>query len=380
MGKHVKRSTVVRAAIVPSAAAAVIAAIGAGTSLAEPLTQAAVTDAPPVTQAAVTEAPPATQGAVTTASQPEPVYWAPPGPQYQNIEYRPLENYDYDTNTYAAPQDTYVAPVKVEELHLPVAVEAPTAPILAPRNMIRIGDYLFTRPNWITDTDAARTNNSTAVIEAQVTDAWRSIGVDTTRAERLAAAQIGGTAAGVLGGAAIGAVPGALVGGTIGGIQGAGIGGMVMLPQPLPVVTTGVAGTAAGAVLGGAITAVPGAVIGGAAGLAAGTVYGAGEGGEPTEVTVADVDREAITTDTRNTLAQWDASSPAGQAAANTIRDAAAAAAVVDQQARDWVASQPGGEQVIGRVDTALSDFFENSTPGLAANLISGAVGAGIQA
>lgn len=382
MGKHHKSrvGTVARVAIVPSAAAAVlVAASGAAQAAPNDLpSQGGVTSAPS-TQGGVTSSP-STQGGVTSGpEQPEPVYWVEPPAQYQNIEYQPLEYYDYDTNTYVAPDDYYVAPVQVQDLHLPTYVE-PTAPIIAPRETLRIGDYHVAQPNWVTDEDLARTNNTSAVIEAEVSTLWRSIGIETTRANRLAAAQLGLGAAGAVSGAALGAIPGALLGGTIGGVQGAALGGVVPLPIPiLPEVTTGVAGTAAGAAIGGAITAVPGAVLGGALGVASGTAFGAGDLGEPIEVTAPDIDKPAIAAWTEETLAQWE-TNPAGGAAASAVRDAVAAAPGIDRQARDFVASQPGGDQALEQVDARLATFYTDSTPGVASNMISDAIGTGIQA
>ena len=65
---------------------------------------------------------------------------------------------------------------------------------------------------------------------------------------------------------------------------------------------------------------------------------------------------------------------------ATTVRDTVAAGPAIDRQARDFVAAQPGGEQIIEHVDTALTDFLATTTPGLASSLISDAVGAGIPA
>ncbi|MCL2533096.1 MAG: hypothetical protein FWE39_02930, partial [Nocardiaceae bacterium] len=224
MGKHHKNRAraVARAAIVPSAAAAVlVAASGAAQAAPNQLpSQGGVTSAPS-TQGGVTSSP-STQGGVTSApAQPEPVYWVEPPAEYQNIEYQPLENYDYDTNTYVAPEYDYVAPLQaqVQDLHLPTYVE-PTAPIIAPRETLRLGAYQAPQPNWITDGDLARTNNTSAVIEAQVSTFWRSLGVETTRANRIAAAQIGmGAAGAVLGAAGFGGLA-ALAGGAAGTYNG----------------------------------------------------------------------------------------------------------------------------------------------------------------
>ncbi|QBJ97147.1 hypothetical protein ERC79_15230 [Rhodococcus sp. ABRD24] len=383
MGKHRKSRAraIARAALVPSAAVAVIAA-ATGTASAAPNelpSQGGVTSAP--SQGGVTSAP-STQGGVTSSpAQPEPVYWVEPPAQYQNIEYQPLENYDYDTNTYTQPQNYYVAPIQVQDLHLPTHVD-PTAPIIAPRNTLRLGDFLIAQPNWFTDGDLARTNNTSAIIEAEVATFWRSIGVETPRANRLAAAQIGGGATGAVGGAALVGVPAALAGGTVGGIVGAQIGTIIPLPfviPGLPVVTSGVAGTAIGAAVAGIPAAAVGAVGGAGFGIITGTAFGAGDLGEPREITVPDIDEPAVTAQTQNTLAEWD-STPVGAVAASAIRDVVAAAPGIDQQARDFVAAQPGGEQVLNEVDAGLATFFTDSSLGVASSMISEAVGAGIQA
>lgn len=385
MGRHHRKRTagaVAKVAIVPSAAAAVIvAASGAASAAPNQLpSQGGVTSAPS-TQGGVTSAP-TTQGGVTSApAQPEPVYWVEPPVQYQDIEYQPLEYYDYDTDTYAAPDDYYVAPVRVEDLHLPTYVE-PTAPIIAPRETLRLGTFHAPQPNWITDGDLARTNNTSAVVEAEVSTFWRSLGVETTRANRLAAAQIGGGAVGALAGAALLGVPAALVGGTVGGVQGAAIWGGVDLwfpGGPVVFVTNGVAGTAIGAAVAGVPAAAVGAVVGAVTGTALGTAVGAGDLGEPRDLPIPDVDKAAITAQTQEELAQWEVT-PAGGAVATAVRDGVAAAAGIDRQARDFVASRPGGRQVVEQVDAQLATFFTDSSLGVASNMISDAVGTGIQA
>lgn len=394
MGKHRKSrvSTIARMALVPSAAAAVVvAASGAATAAPNQLPpQGGVTTAPPTqsggadaprTQGGVTSTP-TTQGGVTVApAQPEPVYWVAPPAQYENIEYQPLENYDYGTNTYNAPDDYYVAPLRVEELHLPTYVE-PTAPIIAPRETLRLGTYHVAQPNWITDGDLARTNNTSAVIEAEVSTFWRSLGVETTRANRLAAAQLGMGAAGAIGTAVTWGIPAALVGG--------GIGGYVTAVNPPALVSGigwvpgGVFGTAVGAAIGGIPAALAGAVVGGAAGIQAGTAFGAGDLGEPQEFPAEvrsffnDVDQPAVTTQTQDTLAQW-VTNPVGGVAASAVRDVVAAAPGIDRQARDFVGAQPGGEQLLGQIDAGLTAFVQESSLGVAANMIGEAVGAGVQ-
>ncbi|CAM3133263.1 Insoluble domain protein [Prescottella defluvii] len=379
MGKHRKSRvrTFARAAMVPSAAAAVVvAASGAASAAPDQLpSQGGVTSAPQ-TQGGVTSGP-STQGGVTsTPAQPEPVYWVEPPAQYQNIEYQPLDNYDYDTNTYNAPANYYVAPVQFEELHLPTYVE-PTAPIIAPRETLRVGTYHAPQPNWITDADLARTNNTSAVIEAEVSTFWRSLGVETTRANRLAAAQFGMGAVGAVTTAVAWGVPAALAGGTYGGTitafnPPALVSGIGWVPG-------GVFGTAVGAAVAGIPVALAGAVVGGMAGVQAGTAVGAGDLGEPQDLPISDIDHSAIVAQTQETLAQWEAT-PVGGVAASAVRDAVDAAPGIDRQARDFVSAQPGGTQILDQIDGAINAFVVESSLGVATNMISGAVGDGIQA
>lgn len=380
---HKKRlGAVAKAAIIPSAAAAVIVA-ASGVANAAP---AVLPSQGGVTTAAET---PSSQGGVTTApAQPEQVYWVAPPAEYRNVEYQPLANYDYDTNTYTAP--TYYVPSAWDQsLHLPTYVE-PTAPIIAPRDTLRLGTYQAPQPNWITKGDLDRTNNSSAVIEAQTSTFWRSIGIETTRADRLAAAQVAGGAGGAVLGGAIGGGAGAAVGvATAPGV----LGDVIAVGGPVGVAATAMAGeVVAVPILGvvpmalavdaaavGVPAAVAGAAVGGALGVAAGTYYGAGDLGEPFVGSIPDIDESAITAQTQETLAQWE-STPEGAPVAEAVRDIVAQAPEIDRQAREFVAAQPGGQQVIAQVDTRLSALVAESSLGVAAHMISSAVGAGIQA
>jgi len=330
------------------------------------------------TQGGTTGAPaPEPEAAPVPEAPAEPIYWT--SPPATAPHYAPLPNYDYDTGRYDR-QATYAPPLDLSTLHAPIEVEQ--APIyLAPPEKILVGDYHFTQPNWVTDEDRERTNNTAGLIRSEVATFWKSVGVDADRADRVAAAQIGGVVAGGAVGAVAGAVPGALIGGTIGGIGGAALGGVVPLPIPvLPTVTTGVAGTAAGAAIGAAVGAVPGAVVGGAIGLAAGTTFGAGDDeGQPIEVELPDVHQDALTAQTAATIEQWQSSGSVGAAAADAAQNAVQTAPQVDSQAREWVTAQPGGDGVIAAVDTTLATFFGGSA-GTAAELISTAIGQGAAA
>ncbi|MCJ0950009.1 insoluble domain protein [Rhodococcus sp. ARC_M8] len=344
---------------------------------------------------------PAQQPGVTTPTQqpgvtteqtapPAPVQtWVPAPVEYQQPA-QPLPNWDYDTNQYTPPansNDNYVAPIDYTSIHLPTQLETFTAPIQAPEEKVRFGRYIADVPNWMTKETADKTNGQTAVIEAQVTDFWRSTGLETDEAERLAAAQVGGGAAGAFAGftvaAATAAPLGAAIGGTIGGTSALALFSPIV--TPIGAVPAGVVGTATGAGLGalvaGGVAGTGGAIVGAAGGALAASAYGAGDLGQPIDFEIPDVDQPAITAQTETVLDQWSASPPVGTAAADTVRNAVASAPVVDQQIRDAVTSLPGGEGAVAAFDQAVTDFQANTAvPGLPLGMIADAIGAGIPA
>lgn len=371
MSTHRRASRLAKASVVPATAAAIVAA-GSGLASAAPVELPA--------QGGVTTPAPSTQGGTTSVPKPAPappakqIYWTPPPAQQR--QYAPLPDYNYDTNRY----ERQSAPPPIDPLALRAPQPVTPEPIyLAPPEKIMVGDIHVNQPNWVTDDDRERTNNTAGLIRSEVATFYKSVGVDAGRADRVAAAQIGATVAGAAAGAAAGAVPGALIGGTLGGIAGAAAGGVVPLPIPvLPAVTTGVAGTAAGAAIGAAVGAVPGAVVGGAAGLAAGTAFGAGDDeGQPIEVQLPDVHQDALTEQADATVEQWQSSGPVGQAAADAVRSVVTTAPQVDSQAREWLKVQPGGDGIVAGADTVLTTFFDGSA-GTAAEMISTAAADGI--
>ncbi|MFD6516906.1 insoluble domain protein [Rhodococcus sp. NPDC060176] len=317
--------------------------------------------------------PTPTTPAPAPAPEPAPVeenrsYWTPPPPEYTDVQWRPSPSAQSPSNSgngYTEP--TYTAPVRVEDLHLPIAVD-PIAPIQAPAERLRLGDFVTDQPNWLSDEYLDRTNNTAAVIEAQYGTAWKSIGVDAERSDRIAAATVAGVATGALGGAAIAGTPfavgGALVGGTIGGNIGLTLGN-VLVPG-VGWVPGGVAGTAVGAGVGAAVAGVPAALVGGAvggvAGGLAGTAFGAGDTtNTPTEFDLPDVaepDTAAITAQVTETLAQQQPQ------VAEFVQDTVASAPQVVEQVTEQVATareatlaQPGGEDVIAGLDAAAKEL-----------------------
>lgn len=390
-GRHRRQAAVRHGAVAVVAAAAVAAGIALAPSAMAAPGQAGITGgggqagiAQGGGQSGVTADVPAP--APVVPAQPAPTYWVEPPAQYQNITYQPLQNFDYNTNTYTGQSTNYdSAPIDYSQLHLPGPVEI-IAPIIAPRDTLRFGTFHIAQPNWVSDADLERTNNTTSVVESMVATFWNSTGVPVDKASRESAAQIAGAAGGALTGGLALAAPfamgGALIGGTIGGNIGMGLGN-VFVPG-IGWVAGGLAGTGAGAGIGALALGVPafltGAVGGGIGGFVAATAYGAGELGAPVDIEIPDVDQPAVTAQTQQVLSEWENSGPVGGAVAATVRDTVAAAPAIDAQVRDFVAAQPGGEQIIEQVDSALTDFFTTATPGLASSLISDAVGAGIPA
>ncbi|NMM90369.1 insoluble domain protein [Rhodococcus sp. SRB_17] len=389
-GRHRRQSVARQGAVAVVACAAVAAGVALAPSAMAAPGQAGITDGGGQAgisqgggQSGVTAEAPAP--APVAPAQPAPTYWVEPPAQYQNITYQPLPNYNYNTNTNQAPADYSVAPIDYGQIHLPGPVEI-VAPIIAPKEKGRVGDWVFDQPNWVSDQDLARTNGTSAVIESQVSTFYASIGIPVDRASRIAAAQLAGGASGALAGATALGVPAATVGGLIGGTIGgtSALGLFSPMLTPIGAVPAGVVGTATGAGIGAAVLGAPaaaiGAVGGGIAGVAAATAYGAGELGEPVDVYVPDVDQTAVTAQTQNVLTEWENSGPIGQAAATTVRNTVAAAPAIDTQVRDFVAVQPGGQAVIEQVDAALTDYLNNASPGLASTLISQAIGTGAHA
>ena len=413
-GRHRRRSAKTTATALAVASAAFgMSAMVAGPASAAPI-QGGVTGGTTqegVTSDVQTDGTTAAETPAPSAAEPkaDSSFWVAPPAQYNQgtraydpqtgggvtvVDYSTDYSADYSSDYsggggYSGYTDSEEASPAVDwsRLHAPTPVLEPTVPIQAPKDKMRMGRVVFDQPNWVSDIDAERTNNTTAVIEAQVTDAWRSVGLETTEAERIASAQVAGTALGAGTGAAAGCaavgVPTSLVVSTVAGIGGAMAGTMVPLPIPgAAPVTSGVAATAVGAAgglgVGCAIGGALGAGLGGAAGLAAGTAYGAGEDATPIEAQVPDVEADAVGEQVDATLEQW-SQDPVGQVVVDAVQTfTTETAPAIDTQVRDVVQAQPGGEQIVEQVDQTLETFFNDATAGLAGNLISNAVGDGI--
>ncbi|WP_072814930.1 hypothetical protein [Rhodococcus zopfii] len=417
-GRHRRRSPKATATALAVATAAFgVSTIVAGPALADPIqggvtggtTQEGVTSEAQTGGTTATQTPAPEPAPSTSGPKSDDSFWvAPPVAYNQGTRaYDPntgggVTTVDYSTDYSGGGYSGYsgggysgydnsidtttveVMPVDWSRLHAPTQVLDPTRPIEAPKDKMRMGRVVFDQPNWVSDQDAERTNNSTAVIEAQVTDAWRSVGLETTEAERIASAQVAGTALGAGAGAAAGcaalAVPTSLVVGTVTGIGGALAGTMVPVPIPgVAPVTSGVAATAAGAAGGAAagcaVGGVLGAGLGGVAGFAVGTAYGAGEDATPIEAEVPDVEHDAVGEQVETTFEQW-SQDPVGQVVVDSVQAfATETAPAIDTGVRDFVAAQPGGEQIVEQIDQGLEAFFTTATPGLSGNLITTAVG-----
>lgn len=207
---------------------------------------------------------------------------------------------------YATP----APPIVIEELHLPEPVE-PVVPIAPPERTLRIGDFTSPVPDEVSDHVLDGVNGNAAEVEAAIATQGRSVGINPSRSDKIAAATVGGA----LAGAAIAGVPAAVVGAVGGGLIGAGIGagvgfavgaagtagatailaGAASLPTagvgalpaigagfaaafPIAAASTGAGaaiGAAAGAAAGAAVVGIPAAVAGAVAGGVLGSGYGA---------------------------------------------------------------------------------------------------------
>lgn len=383
-GRHRRRAErVTVAGAVPVALAIVCAGVANSAPAQQP--GVAVEDAPDLQPGVpVVESAP--------APAPEPVeepkeYWVAPPVEYDNVPTRTAPTSYYEN-------DAPIAPAAVSQLHLPVAVE-PVAPIEAPEERLRIGDYVADQPNWMSDTVLERTNNSAAVYEAQVNTFWRSTGVEASRADRIGAATIGGAAVGGLGTAAAVGIPAAVAGGLVGGYLGGNFGvGLApaagfLLPG-VGHVGAPVIATAGGAAIGAAVAGVPAALVAGAVGAGVGAAHGMAFGAgdtlsEPIEMQLSQaptVDEAAVTASTRGALEQIE-TIPGGQQVAGAVRAAAfwvpPQIAAAGEQARAAVVALPGGAEFVAGLDASGADAADIFEPQVQqSGAASGAVQAGL--
>ncbi|MFF0818575.1 insoluble domain protein [Rhodococcus sp. NPDC003318] len=370
-----------------------LAIVCSGVATAAPAEQPGVTDEVETSSQPGVSDPefdPAPAEAVAPAASDAPKqYWVAPPAEYDNVPTRPAPTSYYEE--YDAP----IAPASVQDLHLPVVVE-PVAPIEAPAERLRLGDYVADKPNWLSEENLDKTNNTAAAYEAQVNTAWRSVGIEASRADRIGAATVGGAATYGLGVAAATGIPAAVVGGLIGGTLGGMFGVGVVAPAAgvvLPVVgfvSGPVLSTANGAAIGAAVVGIPVAVvagtIAGVVGGAQGMAFGAGDTlAEPIELEIPDaptVDPGAITEQTRATVAHVE-TLPGGVQAVTAVRDAVEwvppQIAAATEQARTTALGQPGGPDLVRRIEasaTATADAFAPVTSPV--NEVLGAIAAAL--
>ena len=293
--------------------------------------------------------------------------------EYQNVPTR-------QAPTYTEPTYYNDTPLPVGEQHVPEADQepeivpghgGPVAPIQAPEDTYRFGYLTGPRPDWLPKTEADKLNNTSAILEAQGATFFNSLGVPTTRSDRMAAAATAGavtagvagaTGAGVTAGA-VGAAGGAL----IGLAAGTAIGGPVLAGP----------GAGTGAIIGGLALGAPAAVTVGAlsaaGGALAGAAYGAGENlGEAPEPAPVPAPEPAPVVDLQPAAQFVEQATPAAAQAVDTAATTTTGSAalewadntapaiteaigqpVIDQavdagtQTAAWVAEQPGGNQLL---------------------------------
>lgn len=344
--------------------------------------------------------------------------------EYQNAPTRSVPTYNEPTYYYApepsAESDEQVVPEAYRAPEPAPEPGKPVAPIQAAPDTYRFGALSGPRPDWLPREEADKLNNTSSILEAQGATFFNSLGIETTRSDRIAA----GATAGVVLGAATGAVVAGVPAATLGAAGGAVIGTVagVSIMGPVGAITVPIVGAVPGAVAGGAAgagigaasgaaavglpAAVAGAAVGGAIGGAIGAAYGAGENmGEapepapapapeapavdsapapaPEPAPVIDLEPAAAfveqNTQAAAQFADTATASSTGRAALEQATDwaeqaAPAATPAVDQvqdagaQAASWVAEQPGGNQLLeagadlrtampNEVNTLLSTF-----------------------
>lgn len=315
----------------------------------------------PQTPAAPTPAAPAAPAPAPVQSE-APAREYIPGyvPRYADAPSKPMSNYDYGTDdSYSGGGVGYYAREDEGDPVAPVAPEI-VAVVEAPRKMVRLGDFVGPQTNLLPERQWNMINNTFADLEAGYGSIYRSLGVEASRADRIAASTFGTAAADAVVGAVPGAVAGALIGGTIGGNVGAAMGGAVTAPiAGVGAIPTGIAGTGigavAGAAIGGAATAVPGALVG----AAIGTATGAGDTSpDPIEIELPsrpEVDTDMVTAQTTQAVQQVSAV-PVGDQVVEAVRtavtEAPKAAESANTAVRATIATIPGGAEAIAAVDT----------------------------
>ncbi len=293
----------------------------------------------------------------------ERTYWVPPSQQAQQAPSRPIPT--------TSPDADYSPPLQQQTFRPPTAVPT-VAPIEAPvdekgEQLLRAGDRIAKKPNWMTDQVLDTTNYTLAGWESDASGFWRSVGVDDNRSDRVAASMVSGAAVG----AVVTAVPFAIAGGALGGPVGVPFGAAVtqaILPfapgiAAVPGATVGyTAGAAGGAALGGAI----GLVVGGVGGAITGGLIGGGEATDDelvlTELPqLPDPDPVQITKDVSNS-AQGLASTPAGAGVVQAIADAPANFEHANEQFRQTVVNV-AGQPALDVIDQAATAHAEAVAP-----------------
>lgn len=324
-----------------------------------------------------------------------------PPVEYQNVPTRSVPTYNepaYSHPSYNVPEYNEQAQPIPEAYRAPepeTVPGQPVAPIQAAPDTYRFGAIIGPRPDWLPREEADKINNTSAVLEAQGATFFNSLGIETTRSDRIAAGTTAGVVIGASTGALVAGVPAAVLGAAggavIGGVAGAAIMGPVgAITVPIVgavpgAVAGGVAGAGIGAAAGAAAVGLPAAVagagVGGAIGGVIGAAYGAGEnmGEAPAPAPEAHAFEAAPTPapepapmiDLHPAAEFVEQNTPAAAQFADTTtanstggaaieqatswaeETAPAAAPVIEhaqdagEQAATWVAEQPGGNQLL---------------------------------
>ncbi|GAC66485.1 hypothetical protein [Gordonia soli] len=190
------------------------------------------------------------------------------GPETPAAQQQPTGD-RHGAGTRTAPKAGPLAAVDPGKLHAPRPV-APVKPIQAPTGQVRIGEVQAPTPQWLPPQQTKQVNDAAAQAEAQVATFGESVGLDPSRADRVAETTVGDAAVGAAIATGTVGAPLAAAGALVGGVAGL-VAGVPFLPAGL------VVGPPVGAAIGAAVTAAPFTALGAGVGAGVGAARGLAE-------------------------------------------------------------------------------------------------------
>lgn len=280
------------------------------------------------------------------APQPSPQAPQPtPSPQAPRAVPAPVQVEEMPIKPPARPRPQQQVAPQVEPETTEDAADTPPAPTVVNPYLLRVGNAFFEVPNFV-PTDVVHQGQTLAeTAEWQVAGVFDGLGFSQNDSDRAAAAALAGGATGAVG-VGLAAYPvtmvaGCIIGGGIGALIGAGVG---TLAAPATFAVSIPLGAAVGAAIGctvvgfgaGLPAMVGAAILGGAAGGALGGALGHGNTAAPVAEEVAapaSPPVEAVAQQFTTVVEQVSASSPVGEQAVSSLRDAVNSMPALDSAA-----------------------------------------------